>query len=101
MSVKKITADNFQKAVLESPVPVLLDFWASWCGPCRMLSPILDELAEDRPDVIVGKVNVDEEYELAKQFKIISIPTVLVLKDGVLTAQNVGYASKEKLVSLL
>ena len=101
MSVKKITADNFRKAVLESPVPVLLDFWASWCGPCRMLSPVIDQIAADRPDVVVGKVNVDEEYELAKQFKIISIPTVLVMKDGILTAQNVGYASKEKLLSLL
>ena len=101
MSVKKITADNFRKAVLESPVPVILDFWASWCGPCRMLSPILDELAEERPDVIVGKINVDEEYELARQFKIISIPTVLVMKDGVPTAKHVGYASKEKLLSLL
>ena len=101
MSVMKITADNFRKEVLESPVPVLLDFWASWCGPCRLLSPIIDEVAADRPDVRVGKVNVDEEYELAKQFRIISIPTVLVMKDGALTAKNVGYASKEKLVSLL
>ena len=101
MSVKKITADNFRKAVLESPAPVLLDFWASWCGPCRMLSPVIDQIAADRPDVVVGKVNVDEEYELAKQFKIISIPTVLVMKAGILTAQNVGYASKEKLLSLL
>ena len=101
MSVKKITADNFQKSVLESPVPVLLDFWATWCGPCRMLSPVIEEIAAERPDVIVGKVNVDEEYELAKQFKIISIPTVLVMKDGVPTAKNVGYAPKEKLLSLL
>ena len=101
MSVKKITAENFQKSVMESPVPVMLDFWASWCGPCRMLSPVIDEIAEDRPDVVVGKVNVDEEYELAKQFKIISIPTVLVMKDGVLSAKNVGYAPKEKLLALL
>ena len=101
MSVKKITADNFQKSVLESPVPVLLDFWATWCGPCRMLSPIIEEIAAERPDVVVGKVNVDEEYELAKQFRIISIPTVLVMKDGVPTAKNVGYAPKEKLLSLL
>ena len=101
MSVKKITADNFQKSVLESPVPVLLDFWATWCGPCRMLSPIIEEIAAERPDVVVGKINVDEEYELAKQFRIISIPTVLVMKDGVPTAKNVGYAPKEKLLSLL
>ena len=101
MSVKKITADNFQKSFLESPVPVLLDFWATWCGPCRMLSPIIEEIAAERPDVVVGKVNVDEEYELAKQFRIISIPTVLVMKDGVPTAKNVGYAPKEKLLSLL
>ena len=101
MSVMKITAENFQKEVLESPVPVLLDFWASWCGPCRLLSPTIDEVAAARPDVRVGKVNVDEEYELAKQFRIISIPTVLVMKNGNLTAKNVGYASREKLESLL
>ena len=101
MSVMKITAENFQKEVLESPVPVMLDFWASWCGPCRLLSPTIDEVAAARPDVRVGKVNVDEEYELAKQFRIISIPTVLVMKNGNLTAKNVGYASREKLESLL
>ena len=101
MSVMKITADNFRKEVLESPVPVMLDFWASWCGPCRLLSPTIDVVAAARPDVRVGKVNVDEEYELAKQFRVISIPTVLVMKDGVLTAKNVGYATKEKLISLL
>ena len=101
MSVMKITADNFRKEVLESPVPVMLDFWASWCGPCRLLSPTIDEVAAARPDVRVGKVNVDEEYELAKQFRVISIPTVLVMKDGVLTAKNVGYTTKEKLISLL
>lgn len=101
MSVKKITADNFRKEVLESPVPVLLDFWAGWCGPCRLLAPTIDAVAEARPDIRVGKVNVDEEYELAKQYKIISIPTVLVMKDGALTAKNVGYTSREKLLSLL
>lgn len=101
MSVKKITADNFQKSVLESPVPVLLDFWATWCGPCRMLSPIIEEIAAEREDIIVAKINVDDEMELAKSFRIVSIPTVIVMKNGEKVATSVGYKPKEDILKLL
>ena len=80
MSVVVINKDNFQSEVIESEKPVLLDFWASWCGPCRMLSPIVDEIAEEHPEIKVGKVNVDEEQELATQFNVMSIPSLFVIK---------------------
>lgn len=101
MSVLKITESNFQSVVLESNKTVLLDFWASWCGPCRMLSPIIDEIAGERSDIKVGKVNVDEEPELASQFKIMSIPTLLVIKDGKVINQSMGVIPKEQVLSLL
>ena len=82
MSVVTITKENFQKEVVESEKRVLLDFWASWCGPCRMLSPIVDEIAEERTDIKVGKVNVDEQQELAATFNVMSIPTLIVLDKG-------------------
>ena len=82
MAVVTITKENFAQEVLQSEKPVLLDFWASWCGPCRMLSPIVDEVAEERTDVKVGKVNVDEQPELAGEFGVMSIPTLLVFKGG-------------------
>mgnify|MGYP000990062717 CR=1 FL=1 len=97
-----LTKDNFQEEVLASGKPVLIDFWAPWCGPCRRLSPTLDELAgELKGKVKVGKVNVDEEHELAVQFQVMSIPMLAVLKDGKLTASAVGLRPKEAILQLL
>ena len=101
MSVVTITKDNFASEVLQSSKPVLLDFWATWCGPCRMLSPIVDQVAEERTDVKVGKVNVDEQPELAAQFGVMSIPTLLVFKNGKLVNQSVGSRPKAGVLALL
>ena len=101
MSVTKITKDNFQELVLNSDREVLLDFWAPWCGPCRMVSPIVDEIADERKDILVGKVNVDEEMELAAQFQVMSIPTLVVLKNGQVVNRVVGARPKVAIVSLL
>ena len=101
MSVQNITNENFDEIVLRSDKPVLVDFWAEWCGPCRMVSPIVDEIAGERPDITVGKVNVDEQPELAMQFGVMSIPTLLVFKDGQLSQKAVGARPKEDLLMLL
>ncbi len=101
MSVLHITKENFEQEVLNSDKPVLLDFWASWCGPCRMLAPILEQLAEEHPEVKVGKVNTDEQMELATKFGIMSIPALFVMKDGKITNQSVGVQPKERLLDLL
>ena len=101
MSVLNINKDNFSKEVLNSEKPVLLDFWAPWCGPCRMVGPILEEIARERPDVKVCKVNVDEEFDLAGQYKIFSIPTLMVLKDGIVEDKVTGARPKKQLLAML
>ena len=101
MAVINITSANFESEVLHSDKPVLLDFWATWCGPCRMLSPIVDEVAEERGDIKVGKVNVDEQPELAGQFDVMSIPTLLVFENGKLVNRAVGARPKSCVLSLL
>ena len=101
MSVFHITQDNFQQEVLNSDKPVLLDFWASWCGPCRMVGPIIDEIAGEHPEIKVGKINVDEQQELAAAFKIMSIPTLMVVKDGKVINQAMGVRPKDQILSML
>jgi len=101
MSAININKNNFQNEVLNSDKKVLLDFWAPWCGPCRMVVPIVEEIAGERPDIKVGKINVDEEAELASQFGIMSIPTLVVIKDGEIVNQAVGARAKEEILALL
>ena len=102
MSVMVITKDNFEAEVVNSPVPVLLDFWATWCGPCRMVSPIVDEIAEESDGSYkVGKINVDEQPELASAFRVMSIPTLIVMKDGKVYTSSVGMQPKASILSLL
>ena len=101
MSVIHITKDNFQEEVLSSTKPVLVDFWAAWCGPCRMVSPILDEIAKEREDIKVCKINVDEEQELAGQFGVMSIPTLMVVKDGKVVTQSAGARPKAQILAML
>jgi len=101
MSVITITKDNFQTEVLGAKEPVLLDFWASWCGPCRMVSPLVDQIADERTDIRVGKVNVDEETELAAKFGVMSIPTLVVMKNGAVANRAVGARPKEDILALL
>ena len=101
MSAININKNNFQNEVLNSNKKVLLDFWAPWCGPCRMVVPIVEEIADERPDIKVGKVNVDEEAELASQFGIMSIPTLVVIENGKIVNQAMGARSKEAILGML
>ena len=101
MSVVTITKENFRSEVLESDKPVLVDFWAAWCGPCRMLSPVVDEIAEETGSVKVGKVNVDEQPALAEQFGVASIPTLILFKDGKAVETSVGVRPKAAILAML
>ena len=101
MAVVELSKDNFEGEILNSDKPVLVDFWASWCGPCKMLSPLVDQLSEETDAVKVCKVNVDEEEELAMKFQVASIPTLLLFKDGRVEKQSIGYIPKDKLVEFI
>ena len=101
MAYVNITKENFRELVLDNPKSVLLDFWAVWCGPCRMVAPIVEALSEERQDILVGKINVDEEPELAARFGIVSIPTLIVMKDGQEAARAVGYRPRADIEKLL
>lgn len=96
-----ITNENFEQLVLNGAKPAILDFWAEWCGPCRMMTPVIEELAEENPDLLIGKVNVDENMELALRFGITSIPTLIAFRDGEVAGQAVGVRSKEEVLALL
>ena len=102
MAVIELTTQNFNEEVLQSEVPVMVDFWASWCGPCRMVSPIVDEIAEESDGSYkVGKINVDEQPELASQFRVMSIPTLVVMKDGAVYKSSIGMQPKASILALL
>ena len=101
MTIIDLTKENFQAEITESDKPVLVDFWAVWCGPCQMMAPILHELEAEMPDVQIGKVNVDEQMDLARQFRVVSIPTLIIFKNGQEVRRMVGVTSKEELKDAL
>ncbi len=101
MEVVTITKDNFEEEVLKSKRPVLLDFWAVWCGPCKMISPVIEEIAAENDQIKVGKVNVDEEAELTRQYRVMSIPTLLVFKNGELANQAIGVTPKADILKMI
>jgi thioredoxin len=101
MAAIELTSENFEQEVLQADKTVLVDFWASWCGPCKMLSPVIEEIADERSDIKVGKVNIDEHPELAQKYGVMSIPTVLVIKDGEEANKSVGAVPKKALLDLI
>lgn len=101
MAIIDLTKENFQAEITKSDKPVLVDFWAVWCGPCQMMAPILHELETEMPDVQIGKVNVDEQMDLARQFRVVSIPTLIIFKNGQEVQRMVGVTSKEELMDAL
>ena len=101
MSAMHINNQNFHEEVMKSEKPVLVDFWASWCGPCRMVGPIIDEIAAEHPEYKVVKINIDEEPELASQYRVVSIPTLLVMKDGQVVQQSVGARPKNQILAMM
>ena len=101
MAYQNITKANFDEILMNIGKPVLLDFWAPWCGPCQQIAPIVEALAEEREDIIVGKVNVDEEMELAQRFRVMSIPTLVVFKGGEVSAKAVGFRTREEILKLI
>ena len=101
MSVLQITKDNFEELVVKNDKVVLLDFWAPWCGPCRMVSPLVDQIGEEHTDFAVGKVNVDEEFDLAAQYRVVSIPTLMVLQNGAVADKMIGARGKRQILEML
>lgn len=101
MAVLQITQENFDREVLSSPKPVLLDFWADWCGPCGRLAPVVDQIAAEHPEIAVGKIHVDQQRKLARDYRVMSIPTLMVVKEGQVTARVTGVQSKEDILQLL
>ena len=101
MAVMTVTKENFQEEVMQAGCPVLLDFWATWCGPCRMVGPVVEEISRERSDIKVGKINVDENPELAGQFGVMSIPTLVVMKDGKIVNQSMGAKPKSAILAML
>ena len=101
MSIVHITKANFEDQVLKAPGKVLLDFWATWCGPCRMVAPHLEAIAQDHPEITVGKIDIDQEMELAVRFGIVSIPTLIVMEGGEAKAKTIGYCPKEEILAML
>ena len=101
MALLKLTRDNFETEVLNSTLPVLIDFYADWCGPCRMLGPVIDEIAEEAADFKVGKVNIDEQPELATKYQVMSVPTLVVIKNGEVANRATGVTPKQKILDML